>query len=82
VICFLQEGNAMYQVGQEVIGYWGAMHPYSYGQISEWNPEQSMKFVVQWDDGSEFHGRCSDIYHGNVGCSGIGVYFAQNEEAA
>lgn len=72
----------MYQIGQEVIGYWGAMHPYSYGKISEWNPEQSMRFVVQWDDGSEFHGKMSDIGCGNVGCTGIGVYFAQNEGAA
>ena len=28
------------------------MMPYSYGKIIEWNPDDSMKFVVEWSDGT------------------------------
>lgn len=70
----------MYQVGQKVIGYWGAGHPYSYGKIAEWNPDESMQFAIQWSDGSKFYGRASDIHYGNVQSCGIGLYFADDAD--
>ena len=42
----------MYKIGSKVAGWWGAMMPYSYGKIIEWNPDDSMKFVVEWSDGT------------------------------
>ena len=67
----------MYKVGSKVAAWWGAMIPYSYGKIIYWNPEE-MRFVVEWSDGSKFHGKLSDIHHGNMESSGIGLYFAND----
>ena len=69
----------MYQVGQKVVGYWGAMWPYSYGKMIEVDAD-AMKFVVEWSDGSKYHGRVSDVYHDEIQACGVGVYFAQGDE--
>jgi hypothetical protein len=66
----------MYKIGSKVAAWWGAMMPYSYGKIIEWNPDDSMKFVVEWSDGSKFHGKMSDIHYGEIQSAGIGLYFA------
>jgi hypothetical protein len=39
-----------------------------------------MQFVVQWSDGSKFHGRASDIHYGSIASCGIGLYFADDAD--
>ena len=70
----------MFKVGQKVIGYWGAMHPYSYGKIVEWNADESRKYVAHWNDGSKFHGKIADIQVGEPMSSGVGIYFAGEDD--
>jgi hypothetical protein len=68
-----------YEVGKKVVGYWGAMWPYSYGKMCEVDVE-NMKFSVQWADGSKYHGRISDVFYEEVRACGVGVYFASGDE--
>ena len=69
----------MFKLGQKVVGYWGAMWPYSYGKIVEVDAE-AWKFVAEWSDGSKYHGRVGDVYRGQVQSCGIGIYFAEGDE--
>jgi hypothetical protein len=62
----------IYREGEKVLGYWGAMHPLSYGKIERviegW-------FRVAWSDGCKSESLVGDIYHDLVGSCGLGIYF-------
>lgn len=75
--------GSTYQVGEKVVGYWGAMWPYSYGKMIDVDYD-TMKFVVEWSDGSTYQGHIGDVYYENAKARahycGVGVYFAQGYE--
>ncbi len=62
----------IYREGEKVLGYWGAMHPLSYGKIER---VVHGGFRIEWSDGSSCEGLIGDIYHDFVGSCGVGIYF-------
>jgi hypothetical protein len=72
-------GYCNIEVGQNIIGYWGARHPYTYGVVKaiEGN-HASGKLIVEFDDGDgetfENHSKLIDVHYGEPQSSGIGIY--------
>ena len=62
----------IYWEGEKVLGFWGAMHPLSYGKI-----ERVMDgwCRIAWSDGSKSEAMVGGIYHDFVGSCGLGAYF-------
>ena len=68
---------AIYQAGEKVLGYWGAMHPYGFGKID------SIKdgwCNIAWNDGTMSIERVGEIFHDAIESCGLGVYFCAAHE--
>ena len=68
---------AVYRVGEKVLGFWGAIHPLSYGKIEK--IAEGWCDVV-WSDGTKSIERVGKIYHDMYGACGCGVYFCAAHE--
>ena len=71
---------AIYQVGEKVLGFWGAMHPLNYGKIEKMDRAMDGWFRIRWNDGHSCEGFIGDIFHDAVGSCGVGIYFCAAHE--
>ena len=62
----------IYREGEKVLGFWGALHPLSFGKIEKiadgW-------CTIGWNDNTKSIERVGEIFHDLAGACGIGVYF-------
>jgi hypothetical protein len=62
----------IYREGEKVLGYWGAMHPLSFGKIEKIEDGWCQ---IAWSDGSKSLDKIGSIYHDFAGACGCGAYF-------